>query len=387
MSDSVMTEVAAVKIKEDNCSGCSTCIYVCPFEAIKKDKTTGKTVLEIEKCQVCGLCYSTCPAKAIDSLYYDVDSLTSYLEKAKQKYASDTLVVMCKGSAPDFTGVEKLFGLKSFVPLSVPCVGRVPEEIFLKAMLMGIQKMNVLACDTDYCRFEHGSAVTRRKIAGLNMLLEQLGYGKDAITFKRNSLKVTVDANSCIRCGNCVWFCPYQAAKLDSPGAVTFDLTLCRGCGLCVAMCPALALDLENWERQRISTIVSKMASEVKTPSVLVFRCQWAVFPSLDGMEPSANVRFIDMPCASRVDTSHVLEALQKGADGVLIAACSEEDCKQEKSSGKAKHSVDKLNEKLAQIGLKDKVQFCTVAPRFPDKFTRELEQFCAKIGGVKESR
>ena len=387
MSDKVTAEVAAVKINEDYCSGCSTCTWVCPYEAIRKDNESGKTVLEIEKCQVCGLCYSTCPAKAIDTLYYDVDSLTRYLEKAKQKYASNTLVLMCKGSAPDFSGVEKLFGIQKFIPLSVPCVGRVPEEVFLKAMLMGIGKLNVLACDTDYCRFERGSAVTGRKIAGLNLLLEQLGYGKDAITFKRNSLKVTVDANSCIRCGNCVFFCPYQSAKLDSPGAVTFNLTLCRGCGLCVAMCPALALDLENWERERISTIVSKLSSEVKAPKILVFRCQWAVFPSLDGVEPSANARFVDMPCASRVDTSHILEAFQKGIDGVMIAACSEEDCKQEKGSGKAKHSVAKLSEKLAQIGLKDKLQFCTVAPRYPERFVKELEQFCQKIGGAKETK
>lgn len=387
MSDKVITEVTAVKIREEQCSSCATCVYLCPFDAVKTDKATGKTLLEIEKCQVCGLCYSTCPAKAIDTLYYDVDSLTRYLEKAKQKHQSDTLVVMCKGSSPDFTSAEKLFGLEKFIPLSVPCVGRVPEEIFLKAMLMGIKKLNILACDTDYCRFERGSAVTGRKVTGLNMLLDQLGYGAETITFKRNSLKVTVDANSCIRCGNCVFFCPYQSAKLDSPGAVTFDLTLCRGCGLCVAICPALALDLENWERERISTIVTRLASEVKSPRVLVFRCQWAVFPSLNGVESLPNVRFIDMPCASRVDDSHVLEAFQKGADGVLIAACSEDDCKQEKSSGKTRHNMAKLSEKLAQIGLKDKLQFCTVAPRYPEHFAKELEQFCQKIGGVKESK
>ncbi len=168
---------------------------------------------------------------------------------------------------------------------------------------------------------------------------------------------------------------------------MTFDLTLCRGCGLCVAVCPALALDLANWERERISAVVSKLLSEVKSPKVLVFRCQWAVFPTLDGTESTPNIRFIDMPCASRVDTSNILEAFQKGVDGVLIAACSEEDCKQEKGSAKAKHNVAKLTEKLAQIGLKDKLQFCSIAPRYPERFTRELEQFCTKIGAAKESK
>lgn len=388
MSNQTTTELAAVKINENLCSSCSTCTSLCPFEAVKKDTATGKTTLYIEKCQVCGLCYSTCPAKAIESLYYDVDSLTSYLEKAQKTYKSDTLVIMCKGSSPDFSVAEKLFGWKKFIPLSVPCVGRVPEEIYLKALVMGVSKINIIACDTDYCRFERGSAVTGRKIKALNRLLEQLGYGSETITYKRNSLKVTVDSNSCIRCGNCVFYCPYDAAKLDSPGAVTFNLTLCRGCGLCVAMCPALALDLQNWERQRISAVISKMSSEAKSPKILVFRCQWAVFPSLDGTQPAANIRFIDMPCASRVDTSHILEAFQNGIDGVLVAACSEDDCKQEKGSGKAKHSVELLIKKLEQIGIKDRLQFCTVAPRFPEQFSKNLEQFCQKIkDGSKERK
>ena len=372
-------EIAALRLNEDHCSNCSICSSLCPFEAIKKDAETGKTFLEIEKCQVCGVCYSACPAKAIDIIYYDIDSLTRYLERAKQEYECDELVVMCKGSAPDFTGIEKLFGVAKFIPLSVPCVGRVSEEVFLKAIVMGIKKIYVLACDEDYCRFERGSPVTGRRTLALNFLLEQLGYGQEVITFQRNSLKVKADTNLCIACGNCVYFCPYDAAKLESPGGVSFDLAACRGCGLCVAMCPAQALELENWEGERISTLISELSLEMERPKILVFRCQWAVFPSLNEELPS-NIRFIDLPCAARVDTLHILEAFQKGIDGVLIAACPEEDCKQERASGKAQHSVTGLRARLAQIGFQDRLHFCTVAPRYPETFSRELGQFSQKI-------
>jgi F420-non-reducing hydrogenase iron-sulfur subunit len=372
----------AVTLNEDHCSRCSVCSAVCPYDALKKDAETGKTVLDIEKCQVCGMCYSTCPSKAIDIIYYDMDSLIRYLERAKQEYKSDTLVIMCKGSAPDFTAVEKLFGVTKFIPLSVPCVGRIPGEVFLQAILMGIREIYVLACDEDYCRFERGSSVTGRKILALNFMLEQLGYGKDVITLKRNSLKVKVDTDSCIACGNCVFYCPYDAAKLESPGGVSFDLDACRGCGLCVAMCPAFALELENWEKDSISGLISKLSSEMKPPKILVFRCQWAVFPTLNG-ELAPNIRYIDLPCASRVDTFHILEAFQKGIDGVLIAACSEDDCKQERGSGKAQRSVERLAGRLGQIGLQDRLRFCTVAPRYPEGFKRELEQFSQEIEAI----
>jgi len=388
LSEQVTEKTIAIKQNEDHCSNCCVCSSLCPYEALKKNAETGKIFLEIEKCQVCGLCYSTCPAKAIDTIYYDVASLISYLEKAKQKYDADTLIIMCKGSAPDFAGVKEMFGVEKFIPLSVPCVGRIPEEILLKAILMGIKKIDILACDEDYCRFQRGSPVTARKVQVLNIMLAQLGYDEEVLTFKQSSLKVKVDADSCIACGNCVYFCPYHAAKLESPGAVTFDLDYCRGCGLCTALCPALALDLDNWERERISALITRLSSEMKPPKILVFRCQWAVFPSLNGAEPPPNIRYIDLPCASRIDTSHILEALQKGIDGVLIASCSEEDCKQEKASGKAKHLVEKLKERLGQIGLEDRLHFCTVAPRYPDEFDRELEQFSLKIEtGSKESR
>jgi len=372
----------ALKLNEDYCGNCSICFSLCPFEAIKKDTETGKTFLEIEKCQVCGICYSTCPAQAIDIIYYDIDSLTRYLERAKQEYDCNTLVIMCKGSAPDFAGIERLFGVAKFIPLSVPCVGRIPEEVFLKAIVMGIKEIYVLACDESYCRFERGSPITGRKILALNLLLEQLGYSKEVITLRRHSLKVKADRDLCIGCGNCAFYCPYDAVKLESPGIANFDLTLCRGCGLCVAICPAIALELENWERERISTLLSKLSSEMGQPKILIFRCQWAVFPPLNE-EFAPNIRFIDLPCAARVDTFHILEAFQKGVDGVLIVACPEEDCKLEKGSSKAQHSVAALKERLSQIGFQDRLHFCSVAPRYPERFDRELEQFSKRIEAI----
>ena len=383
MSEQITEERVALKLNEDYCSSCSVCSSLCPFAAIKRDIESGKTVLEIEKCQVCGICYSTCPAKAIDIVYYDIDSLTRYLERAKQEYDSETLVIMCKGSAPDFTGIEKLFGVTKFIPLSVPCVGRIPEEVFLKAIVMGIKKIHVLACDENYCRFERGSSIAGRRILALNLLLEQLGYGKEAITLKRNSLKVKADRDLCIRCGNCAFYCPYEAVKLESPGIANFDFAACRGCGLCVVICPALALDLENWERERISTLVSKLSLKMQKPKILVFRCQWAVFPPLDDGKLAPNIRSIDLPCAARVDPFHILEAFQKGVDGVLIAACSEDDCKQERGSGKTQHLVARLKERLSQIGFQDRLHFCTVAPRYPEQFNQELEQFSQKIQAI----
>ena len=379
MSQPVAEPKVAVNINEDYCSRCSICGSLCPYDAIAKDQESGKIILDIEKCQVCGICYSACPAKAIDTIYYSSDSLLKYLEKAKPQYKSDTLVIMCKGSAPDFSEVGRLFWVKDFVPLAVPCVGRVSEELLLGALTKGIKQVKILACDEDYCRFHRGSPLTGRRILALNRLLEQLGYGPEAIVLKRNSLKVTVDKDLCIACGNCVYYCPYDAPTLTSAGGISFDLDACRGCGLCVALCPAFALDLDNWEGERISELIPKLVAEMKPPKILVFRCQWAVYPSLNG-DMGPNVRTIDLPCAGRIEAYHVLEAIQHGADGVMVVACSEEDCKQEGVSARSEHVVARIKEKLEQIGLGDKLNFTSVSPRYPGQVEEKVRQFRDKI-------
>jgi len=372
----------AVKLNDESCSKCALCYSACPFEAIRKEAETGKLFLEIEKCQACAICYSSCPAKAIDIVYYDMSSLARYLENARDEYRSGSLVIACKGSTPSFEDVGKLFGISEFIPLSVPCVGRIPAEVLLEAIsTMGIKAIYILACDEDYCRFERGSLITRLRVVAVNALLEQLGYGKEVIRFKQRSLKVKADRNKCISCGNCVFYCPYSAAKLEE-GAATFDLELCRGCGLCVTLCPALALDLEDWEEERISTLISKLSREKTRPNILVMRCQWAVFPELDE-EFDSSVHIIDMPCAGRVDPLHILEAFRQGIDGVLIAACHEEDCGSKRGSKEAQRLTTALKKTLSQIGLEERLHFCSVAPRYPESFREELCRFKERIESI----
>jgi F420-non-reducing hydrogenase iron-sulfur subunit len=149
-----------------------------------------------------------------------------------------------------------------------------------------------------------------------------------------------------------------------------------------------MALELENWERERISALISKLSLEMEKPKILVFRCQWGVFPPLDG-EFTKNIRAIDLPCAARVDTLHIVEAFAKGVDGVLIIACPEEDCKRERGSREAQRSVAALRERLSQIGFQERLHFCTVAPRCVEALDEEVVQFSQIIAdiGAKEAK
>jgi len=383
----------AVEVNEERCSGCLLCSSLCPFEALKREE--GKVVLQVERCQVCGLCYSSCPAKAIDIFYYDLDSLFHYLEGAKQRYGSDTLLIACKGASSDFSQAEKIFGLSSYIPLSVPCVGRVPEELYLKALgELGLKKIYVLGCNEDFCRFERGSRVSGRRIAALNLLLEQFGFGEEVIMLKRNSLRAIYNPAECVGCGKCEFICPYEAVKLQQLATPRIESEACRGCGACALVCPHLAIDVEGFEYERLSRLIQdygakaeKLKAQGISPAVLVFSCQWAFFPSdrRDGLLEE-RVFLIEIPCFNKLDPIYVLQALRSGFDGVMAVACSDEDCKSKEGRGAAEENMAALRLTLKKLGLDDCFEVYKTSPRHVGDFEARLKSFLDQISSLRKS-
>ena len=56
--------------------------------------------------------------------------------------------------------------------------------------------------------------------------------------------------------------------------------------------------------------------------------------------------------CSGRVDTVFVLEALKKGADGVLIAGCHPGDCHYQSGNYKANRRMRLLKNFLGEMGV-----------------------------------
>ena len=61
-------------------------------------------------------------------------------------------------------------------------------------------------------------------------------------------------------------------------------------------------------------------------PKILAFTCKWCTYAGADlaglnRMKYPADIRLLRVPCSGRVNPQFVLEALQKGCDGVIIRA------------------------------------------------------------------
>ncbi|MEM3622600.1 MAG: 4Fe-4S binding protein, partial [Candidatus Bathyarchaeia archaeon] len=229
---------AAITINQDYCSRCSICHSICPYEAIKRDAETGKVEIDLQKCQVCGICYSACPSLAIEIVYYDYESLLNYVNCMREKEKGDTLVLMCRGNSPATCEIEDILesqglNMKNYIPLRIPCSGRVPTEFIFKALNSGIKNIISIQCEDEFCRFKRGTKINTRRLMLGKAVLEQLGFSKEALKVIKYSHKAIYDTEKCVGCDKCVFICPYGAIEAEEFATPRIIQEACMGCGAC----------------------------------------------------------------------------------------------------------------------------------------------------------
>lgn len=383
---------AAVKINQDLCSRCSVCYSICPFEAITRDDETGQVEIDNQKCQVCGICYSACPVTAIDIAYYDYDHLLDYVNQARQKVKGDTLVMMCRGNSPSNGEIEDVLSsqglnVKDYIPLRLPCAGRVPTDFVFKALNSGIKNIISIQCEDNFCRMKEGTKInSRRFILGRNVL-NQLGYNENALKVIKYSRKAVWINEECVGCDKCVFICPYDAIKVESFSSPTIIQDACVGCGACQLVCPHHAIQVTGYEFENVLDRYGKSAAKLKKqtnkPAVLVFSCQWAEYPGLDDPEcilKGKNAVVLEVPCFKGLDPVHVVNAFKCGFDGVMGIVCPPDDCKMPQGNDTAERNVSVLSDVLKKMNLLDRIEIVELSPRCEGQFESKFTNFYNKI-------
>jgi len=388
------TCTAVVSINQDSCSRCSICHSICPFEAIKRDLETGKVEIDLQKCQVCGICYSACPAFAIEMVYYNYDSLVDYLKTMRKTCSSDTLVLMCRGNSPSTCEVQEILrdnGLRvsRYIPLRVPCCGRVPTEFVFSALKAGIKKVISIQCEDTFCRFKEGTRISTRRMLLSQAVLEKLGLGRDAVMVLKYSRKAVYDTEKCVGCDKCVFVCPYNAIEAEDFATPIVLSDKCMGCGACALVCPHSAIQIKGFEFEEIFKRYAESARKLRkvgdSPVILVFSCQWSEFSFLDDPRNSRfkNSLVLEVPCFKALDPVHVVNAFRNGFDGVFAVVCSNDDCKIPEGRDTAERNMTVLRDALEKMGLFDRFELCTSSPRSPGEFNEKFEEFIRRIASL----
>ena len=72
---------AAISVVDDKlCSGCKTCISLCPYNAISFDESKKVSVINEALCKGCGTCGAACPSGAITSRHFTTEQIMAQLE-------------------------------------------------------------------------------------------------------------------------------------------------------------------------------------------------------------------------------------------------------------------------------------------------------------------
>lgn len=268
---------ACIRIDDDRCSRCMVCLSVCPFDALSSEGKPVKVNLDVEKCQVCGICFAACPSSAIKTIYYSIDPFLDYVSTVMREKGLNKLVLACQGSGIPEEGTILSSGrqhVDDSITVSLPCVGRVPPELLLKMLSIGMEKITILPCEDKYCRFKDGSVIGTRRFLLVQALLNQLGFKPDTLTAVKRSIKAHIDAYRCIGCGNCNYACAYDAIKMGVPGVAQVDPEACAGCGACEAVCPVFAVKLDRFEHEAISHEIRSFSSVIPKIKLKVERAR-----------------------------------------------------------------------------------------------------------------
>jgi len=387
--------LAVVNINQDLCSRCCVCHSLCPYEAINRDKETGKVEIDIQKCQVCGICYSSCPSAAIEMEYYNYNNLMDYVDCLQKKGKADTLVLMCRGNSPSTCEMEDILADQgivkgNYIPLRIPCSGRVPTDFVFKVLNSGIKNIVSIQCEDKFCRYKEGTKINTRRLQLSKNVLEQLGFDKNVVRVVKYSRKAIWDNTKCVGCDKCVFICPYDAIKAEPFASPKIIQEECVGCGACALVCPHQAIEVKGFEFEnvinRYGDTASVLKAKSKQPALLLFVCQWSEFSALDDPESilkGKNALALEVPCFKALDPVHVVNALNCGFDGVMGVVCSAEDCKLQKGRDTSERNVDVLKIVLKKLNLLDRFELYEASPRCEGDFSKKVGEFYQKLSAM----
>jgi F420-non-reducing hydrogenase iron-sulfur subunit len=121
-------------------------------------------------------------------------------------------------------------------------------------------------------------------------------------------------------------------------------------------------------------------------PRLVGFLCNWCSYTGADlagtaRMKYPPNVRVIRVMCSGRVDPNFILEALARGADGVLVLGCHPGDCHYTEGNYKCQRRLP-LTRKLAeQMGVDPRrIRLEWVSASEGARFTRVVTEFTEQV-------
>jgi coenzyme F420-reducing hydrogenase delta subunit len=129
-------------------------------------------------------------------------------------------------------------------------------------------------------------------------------------------------------------------------------------------------------------------------PTITAFICNWCAAGAADlagdsQLQYSPGVHLVKVPCVGRINPLYIVKALQKGADGVLVAGCHPGDCHFISGNLVQRRKFGVIKKYLGYLGINpDRVQFSWVSASEGTRFANLINKLVndvQKLGPQKQ--
>lgn len=99
------------------------------------------------------------------------------------------------------------------------------------------------------------------------------------------------------------------------------------------------------------------MNEKIFEPELTAFTCIYCGYMSADTASSlrvayPPNVKLIKFPCTGKIDPRYIMEAFEKGADGVYVVACTLGNCHHVEGNKRALARIKRTKHLLDEVGL-----------------------------------
>lgn len=121
-------------------------------------------------------------------------------------------------------------------------------------------------------------------------------------------------------------------------------------------------------------------------PKLVGFLCNWCSYTGADlagtaRMKYPPNMRVIRVMCSGRVDPNFILDALSKGADGVIVCGCHPGDCHYVEGNYKCLRRLPITKKLVEGMGIDPRrIRLEWVSASEGSRFTQVVTEFTDEI-------
>ena len=114
---------------------------------------------------------------------------------------------------------------------------------------------------------------------------------------------------------------------------------------------------------------------------IALFQCRWCLYSPEDQAwvdnDLPENIHLVKVPCTGRIDPLFILNAVQGGADGVMISGCLPEKCHFKEGNLAARRQLAEFSSFLDYIGYEQaRVRFVWLDLQDRGRIQQELAAF-----------